>query len=742
MIRRIILSVFFIVISSFSYATEEVYSPYSQTNFGGIGLIETPSARFSDDGEFAIGLSYQPPYNRLFAKVQFFPWMEAIVRYTEITSGAYYEGSRQTLKDKGFDLKFKLLEESDSGLNLALGFIDLGGTGDFSSEYLVANKRFKNVDLSLGLGWGRLGGVDHFNNLTSLLGSDRSSLGGYKRGGGKSGGGRLSLDRFFAGEHTSVFGGIEYFTPIENLSFKLEYDTSNHSTVLGQKIRFDDDDQGERFVLDSRVNFGVNYRIDLSERDKADLSLGYVRGNAIYANLAIHSNLNYSGTPKLRIAAEKLRNSNLPGGNSFGELNQKWQDFLMDRLIREMGNNGFVTHRVIFNDNEIAAEISQSRFQQTKQALDLASRVLANNAPKNINKITIINIDQGIETLRSSVDRNKLRSAALKGPLPEELLEFNNTGNYFEGAIIEENKYLYPNFFWEIKPHALGTLQHQEKFYFWQLEALIHTAYSFKKGLYLTTDIGINIANNYEDYSYHRPDGQLHHVRQDRRLYLTEGESGLRRMALDYLMDLHPNVKAKMSAGYLEWMYGGLGGEVLYMPTSKRWALGLDLYWVKQREFDQKFSFQDYQTVTGFISYYRDIPFYDTRLKLSAGKFLGKDKGVHIDISRRFDTGARVGGIVALTDCDSACVGEGSFNKWIYFELPMDLFFTQSTTRGKAGYAWSPLTKDAGQKVEPGGLYNLMMDANDEVDSLRQKSWSFKKIVSGFSTKPHSNNKI
>ena len=148
----------------------------------------------------------------------------------------------------------------------------------------------------------------------------------------------------------------------------------------------------------------------------------------------------------------------------------------------------------------------------------------------------------------------------------------------------------------------------------------------------------------------------------------------------------------------------------------------------------QDFSFQEYQTVTGFISYYRDIPFYDTRLKLSAGKFLGKDKGVHIDISRRFDTGARVGGIVALTDCDSACVGEGSFNKWIYFELPMDLFFTQSTTRGKAGYAWSPLTKDAGQKVEAGGLYGLMVDAKDEVDSLRRTPWSVKKIFSGFST--------
>ena len=103
-------------------------------------------------------------------------------------------------------------------------------------------------------------------------------------------------------------------------------------------------------------------------------------------------------------------------------------------------------------------------------------------------------------------------------------------------------------------------------------------------------------------------------------------------------------------------------------------------------------------------------------------------------------SGARVGGIVALTDCDSACVGEGSFNKWIYFDLPMDIFYVQSSTRSKAGYAWSPLTKDAGQKLNSGSLYSLMINSTDEVDSLRQTSWSIKKIFSGFSTKSQRKN--
>ena len=708
-----------------SYSTND---QYSQSTFGGIGLIQTPTARFSNDGEFGFGVSAEGPYNRLYSKMQFFPWMEAVLRYTEGKYRAYGTGSHQTWKDKGFDIKFRLLEENNNGINLAIGLVDIGGTGTYSSEYLVASKRFENLDWTVGLGWGRLGGVDHFNNLIGWLDGDRKDRGGFAYRGGK-----LSLERFFSGANTSIFSGVEYFTKVKNLSLKLEYDTSDYSGVTGRETVFDE--TGDIFELDSRFNYAINYRVNLSERDKLDLSLGFVRGNTVYANLAVHSNLNFSGTPKIIMGAEQLRESSLA---SYLSLNQEWKKYLTDTIIWEMGNAGFVTHNIIYNHNEIAAEISQSRFQKTTQAIDLASRILANNAPMNINKITIINIDNGIETLRSTIDKDMLVRVVKEGELTEETIIFNNIHPLNHNASIVENPYLYPNFYWSIKPHLNSTLQHQEKFFFWQLEAIIHTEYSIKKGLYLTTDIGVDITNNFEDYTYHIPDGELYHVRQDRRLYLTEGKTGLRRMSLDYLVDLHPNLKAKLSAGYLEWMYGGVGGEILYMPDDKRWALGLDAYWLKQREYDQKFSFKDYETVSGFLSYYQDIPFYNMRLKVSMGKFLAKDVGTMIDVSRRFTSGARVGGFAALTDCSSACVGEGSFHKGVYFELPMDLFYIQSSTRNRTGYSWSPLTKDAGAKADTGSLYYLMTNATDEVDILRQNSWSVKKIFSGFSTKSNS----
>jgi len=728
MSKYIFLCCIFLGFSCYGGESDLLDSDYyskSPSTYGGIGLIQNPTARFSNDGEFTFGISTESPYNRLYAKVQFFPWLETVLRYTEITSSPYNPGSHQTLKDKGIDVKFRILEERRILPEVAVGFNDFGGTGFFASEYIVASKRFDNLDLTLGLGWGRFdSGLFQFDNPLGWISESYKN-----RGGGTALGGTFGVGRLFTGKSASVFGGLEYFTPIPNLSVKLEYDPSNYDNEKGKEIVFDQ--TGDLFELDSKFNVAINYQLETSERGKIDFSTGLVRGNTFYANVAVHTNLNLAGEPKYTAPPEIL---NQPYLQPFPKLDSDWQKYLSELIMWQMGNEGLVTHSLIFNGDELQVEISQGRFQKPIQAIDLASRILGNNSPTNIETITVINIDQGVETLRASIPRQILVELVANGPLEEEYVEFNLAETVNDNAIIRDNEYVYPNFYLSIRPNMTGTLQHQIKFYFWQLEALIHTEYAIKKGLYLTTDIGINIVNNFDEYTYHIPDGQLHHVRQDRRLYVTEGESGLRRMALDYLFDINSNVTAKISAGYLEWMYGGVGGEVLYIPDDKQWALGVDAYWVKQREFDQKFSFQDYQTVTGFVSFYYNLPFYDMRFKGSVGKFLGKDIGVNIDLSRRFKTGARVGAMASLTSCDSECVGEGSFNKWIYFTLPMDLFYTNATTRGTSGYGWSPLTKDAGTKVEAGSLYGLMTNAPDEVDALRRKPWSIKKILSGFGT--------
>ena len=144
--------------------------------------------------------------------------------------------------------------------------------------------------------------------------------------------------------------------------------------------------------------------------------------------------------------AEKL---NQPYLEPYSRLTPDWQKYLTDTIMWQMGNVGFVTHKVIFNDNELQAEISQSRFRKTIRAIDLAARILANNSPTNIDKITVINIDMGIETLRATIPRETLINSVMNGALDEELVEFS-TNDFLdpEASVIRKNDYLYPHFYW------------------------------------------------------------------------------------------------------------------------------------------------------------------------------------------------------------------------------------------------------------------------------------------------------
>ena len=105
-------------------------------------------------------------------KIQFFPWLESSVRYTENTSVPYNPGSKQTWKDKGIDLKVRLLEEGQYIPALAVGIYDVGGTGSFSSEFIVANKKINDFDFSVGIGWGRFGAKGHIDNPFGLISDD------------------------------------------------------------------------------------------------------------------------------------------------------------------------------------------------------------------------------------------------------------------------------------------------------------------------------------------------------------------------------------------------------------------------------------------------------------------------------------------------------------------------------------------------------------------------------------------
>ena len=250
---------------------------------GGIGLLQTRTARFGPDGLFQFGYSRVSPHKRVFLTVNAFPWVEATFRYTEFTNQLYspfpWFSGDQTLKDRGADLKFRLLREGPWRPALAIGLQDGLGTGIFSGEYLVASKRFGDFDFSLGMGWGYLGSKGEIKNPLIRF-SDRFRA---RNATGGPGGAPTFLN-FFTGETVGMFGGVEYRTPFEGLTFQLEYDGHAYST---------NPETGD--LADARpYNIGFNFR----PYSWLDVSLGRERGELNMLRVSLRAELHDPGVPK------------------------------------------------------------------------------------------------------------------------------------------------------------------------------------------------------------------------------------------------------------------------------------------------------------------------------------------------------------------------------------------------------------------------------------------------------------
>ncbi len=103
---------------------------YSNSDFGGVGLMQMPTARMQPEGEFTFGTTISSDYHHYWASLQLLPWLETTIRYTQVPD-LYYSGdhsfSGDTLyTDKGIDAKLRLWQESYWLPEVAIGIRDLG----------------------------------------------------------------------------------------------------------------------------------------------------------------------------------------------------------------------------------------------------------------------------------------------------------------------------------------------------------------------------------------------------------------------------------------------------------------------------------------------------------------------------------------------------------------------------------------------------------------------------------------
>ena len=185
-------------------------------------------------------------------------------------------------------------------------------------------------------------------------------------------------------------------------------------------------------------------------------------------------------------------------------------------------------------------------------------------------------------------------------------------------------------------------------------------------------------------------------------------------MMLNKYFEPSARIYTRLSVGYYEEMFGGAGGQMLYLPKQGNWATDLTVDWLKQRDTTGGFGFRNYTTITTLAAFHYRIPSNGLTFTLRGGRFLAKDEGVRFEIQRRFRSGVRVGAWYTVTNAKDitppGSVDNPYHDKGIFLSVPLSAMLPKDT-HAKAGFSLSPWTRDVGQMVHsPGDLYQIMED--------------------------------
>jgi hypothetical protein len=612
-----------------------------------------------------------------------FNWLEASYFYYRPSDLRWGPNNvRGFFLDKGFNVKFIYRSKRKSLPNIAIGLDDFAGTGYFTREYIVATDQFNKTKFTVGMGWGKFISKNSFKNPLSELSSsflirpvisDNIKLGGSP-----------SYDQWFRGDAT-IFGGIEHSLSFaRGLNLKLEYDPFDYLDFSAFNRT---DAIYELRKKDSDINIGLSYALN----KYMTIDASYIKGNTfnLSFNLAITFDNSLSTKPKFKPKVLKQY-----------EIKKAKNIFYEDLLYNLNSNRLFLQTSTLHKNGNLDVSISTSDHRNAIRSSSYVASISKKVADLNDIDLSLINvshINAGIELnnityIADYVNESsntpielKIRNSRIDSGDPNDFLE-----DEFRPRII------FPSVFSSISPTIVSHIGNPEKFYFGGINLQHISEIQFSRNLLLSTELNFRLYDNFED-SISGPGSVMEHVRTDLVQYLKEDDPYIGRMQLDYIWSPHKEVYAKISSGIFEQMFGGFGGELLYKPFNKNYDVGLELFHVKQRTFDQRFNFQEYETLTGHISLgYRFAAGIESNL--SFGRYLAKDDGYTLDVGRRTQSGFKAGVYFTRTNVSAEIFGEGSFDKGFYFQIPMDLF-NNSYKGNYSTFKLAPLTRDGGAKL-------------------------------------------
>ena len=660
------------------------------TTMGQTGLVNMPSARVEDEGTLRFGLSKFDPYTTFWSSLSLFPRLELGARYTSVdhTVGLSYNPNYGTFKDKAFDLKLMLLRESRYLPEISIGTQDFLGTRVFDADFVAINKRFGDFDIGLGYGRNRIDGF---------------------------------------------FGGVRYQPSwYKNISFVYEYDAVDYEHDYAADISGAQDRSG-------KSTYAIEYRYGW-----LGTQLAYQGGDiGLNAYLSIPL-MKTEFIPKFEEPApfaEQVERPTISQWNADPQYHHA--------LVQALEKQGFKNVQVALRGTGLEIGFAHRRITLVGRAVGRAVRTALLMGPVDLSSIRLTyftstdlavvsyefhdlplldrffrgqvtygQLLEGLTVSYADPESTGMTSAAARNPQEQDTgqdsqaeLEWarHEEGHAYSLKVEDDTLGQF-----RLAPLNLGIFFNDPNGAFrYDLFATALYTRHMGKGLFLDSSVRLSLLEDVSEVA-DESNSELPHVRTDIGDYKRDSRFKLNTLLVNKFLHLRPRVYARGSIGYYEEMYGGVGGQVLYLPKDGNWATDMAVDWVKQRDTDGDFGFREYETVTALAALHYRIQKYGLTLTARGGRFLAKDKGVRFEFQRRFRSGVRIGAWYTVTDgMDTTPPGSPDdpyYDKGIFMSIPLAIMLTKDT-QSTSRVAIAPWTRDVGAMVKsPGDLYTIMED--------------------------------
>lgn len=643
---------------------------------GSLGLNVVPSARMDEPGTVRAGVSTLDPYIHSFAGIQIAAPLYINLRQTAEISGLRDSADRLY---PGMDIKLRLARERPRTPEVSVGIQSALGHKRMAGEYLALSKRLGDFDLTAGLGWGRFASAAHLKNPLRVLGShfsDSRPLDGENAN---------EPSQWFTGKNIGLFAGVEYFTPIEGLSLKFDYGADEYTA--------------------EHAAFGYNRPAPWSA------GLSYSPADWISAGIAMQGTDKIMGRISLQAnpTGWPLREKSYDPPKTYYALHGPEPE--PERIDRRPEHD-LLLDRIKIDNGTAQADLHLAQTGSAPQQIGRAARAVAPHTGTDIQALEFRLISLGLRGLSVRFMQSDLEHAISleKQGSPQEIwtntefLKAQHKNKNDPKRIIKKSPYPH---LWMTQDNQISLAEEDTGILFRSSLIAEARAPELLGLMTLGGAFRLNLGDN------------LHRLDDARALLPVRGDAGRfadRSIGLDRLYaatthSLSPEIHTSLTAGYLEEMFAGAGGEIIYRPFRSRFALGAELWQAMKRDPQTSLNLglTGDMALTGHLNAWYDWPGENVTAYVKAGRYLAGDLGVTAGLEKSFANGAKLEGFVTLTDNADVDLFGGETHAFHGVSLSLPLGGAPYVPDGSTfKFRAEPFGRETGQTLDkPLSLYAL-----------------------------------